>query len=921
MKFNKSLLVLALVTTLSACDSDDDNNAPIFSSATYDFTVDEDSSVTGALTATDSDNDELTFITASATSNGVFALNADGSFTYTPADNFNGTDIALVQVSDGDLSNTAELTFNITAINDAPSLVTTNVTVTSLTVKTGTIEVLDIDGDEITFAVINEPETGEISLDTNTGEFTYTTERLTDASPSFTASYTDGVIDEAIEVEISLAPSFITNQDKANYYYTSEQSHLKRAEKIANNIIDDTLLDSINSDLAIGYLLAGFTDESDEIFDSISVLDTRAIAYKNAALQLDALLNFEQSAALRAKAISNYNAYVGEKGVNNMTSADANFYQSVVAHYVAAGQKEEASALNETIQVFANEALDNEGFDYSIFVNAAAVTARAIVEAYVLDQTDSLKEQAEDAIVILAELAKNIPAQEAPSWSDYAGELYEKSKATYLNEAVTLLYKIDSQELTKKYLHYNLALFGIVDLDEDYPNEASIYATANASEAAYYAAPLAGVVEAYYPDLDTNPVLEILIWSYEIDAANATILTAKVINDINSGTSVDTVLKTIVDENTDLSRRDIYNAIAESYTRASGAALILNSKGKTTEALEVLNFASELMASETFVSESWYLGFTTGYAGCARLTHLFSILGGDAKAQAGVCEDMVNTYFTTAVGTASTSDIITAHIDQFISFYYADDFESAKNFVPQAIAEINNQDNNEDIAEKKLYLAPYLMKLGLLTEAMTTLNEGLDLLEALTPEDVDSELLIDIVELLNDETLSLTSEVYVRSDYVKRYSFSNELARKAGQLDGYQEVREQFTTRLTTMVNDYTARILKLSDIEIYDNMELMIEMNFVLGNDDKVLELIEHDVNADADKLTLQAFYASMLATKDSFSGTSIATVDTDNDGMPNFFLPGTTEEAILASGLTADDDSDNDGIPDAEDSTPLGN
>ena len=63
------------------------------------------------------------------------------------------------------------------------------------------------------------------------------------------------------------------------------------------------------------------------------------------------------------------------------------------------------------------------------------------------------------------------------------------------------------------------------------------------------------------------------------------------------------------------------------------------------------------------------------------------------------------------------------------------------------------------------------------------------------------------------------------------------------------------------------------------------------------------------------------LLAAKDDFAGSYLASVDTDHDGMPNFFLANVTDAEIAASGLIADTDADADGIEDSNDPTPLGN
>ncbi len=69
----------------------------------------------------DPDGDSLSTILVTDVSNGVLVLNNDGSFTYTPDDNFNGVDSFSYKINDGTVdSNTATVTLNVTAVNDEP---------------------------------------------------------------------------------------------------------------------------------------------------------------------------------------------------------------------------------------------------------------------------------------------------------------------------------------------------------------------------------------------------------------------------------------------------------------------------------------------------------------------------------------------------------------------------------------------------------------------------------------------------------------------------------------------------------------------------------------------------------------------------------------------------------------------------------
>ena len=79
---------------------------------------------------------------------------ADGSYSYTPAANFNGTDSVDYTVTDGSLTDVGTLTINVTAVNDAPVATDDAVTATEDTVLNFNVSSLDtndtdLDGDAL----------------------------------------------------------------------------------------------------------------------------------------------------------------------------------------------------------------------------------------------------------------------------------------------------------------------------------------------------------------------------------------------------------------------------------------------------------------------------------------------------------------------------------------------------------------------------------------------------------------------------------------------------------------------------------------------------------------------------------------------------------------------------------------------------
>src|SRR5207249_501527 len=70
---------------------------------------------------TDVDGDTLTAVLVTGPTHGTLSLSANGSFTYTPAANYNGSDSFTYKASDGQaFSNVATVSLTITPVNDPP---------------------------------------------------------------------------------------------------------------------------------------------------------------------------------------------------------------------------------------------------------------------------------------------------------------------------------------------------------------------------------------------------------------------------------------------------------------------------------------------------------------------------------------------------------------------------------------------------------------------------------------------------------------------------------------------------------------------------------------------------------------------------------------------------------------------------------
>ena len=129
-----------------------------------DRSVDEDMQLSGTVTANDGDVEgDATVSRVSGPTNGALTLNADGSFSYTPEENYNGSDSFVYELADDEASDEATVRITVNPINDPPVAVLVPVT---LTVELGDSAFLDaagsfdVDGDDLTFSWTGEGTAG-----------------------------------------------------------------------------------------------------------------------------------------------------------------------------------------------------------------------------------------------------------------------------------------------------------------------------------------------------------------------------------------------------------------------------------------------------------------------------------------------------------------------------------------------------------------------------------------------------------------------------------------------------------------------------------------------------------------------------------------------------------------------------------------
>ncbi|MHB8112088.1 MAG: beta strand repeat-containing protein, partial [Bellilinea sp.] len=164
------------------------NNAPVANPQTP--SVAEDTATPITLTASDVDNDPLTYSIVTPPSHGTLSGTIP-SLTYTPEANYNGPDSFTFKVNDGVVdSDPATVSITVEAVNDAPVANAQSKPVTEDTATTITLTGSDIDSSSLTYSVVTNPSHGTLSGSGATR--TYTPAANYNGPDSFTFKVNDG---------------------------------------------------------------------------------------------------------------------------------------------------------------------------------------------------------------------------------------------------------------------------------------------------------------------------------------------------------------------------------------------------------------------------------------------------------------------------------------------------------------------------------------------------------------------------------------------------------------------------------------------------------------------------------------------------------------------------------------------------------
>ncbi|UDY84140.1 tandem-95 repeat protein [Vibrio diabolicus] len=151
------------------------------------------------------DDKVVSLDTNNGPANGTVSVNSDGSVTYTPNDNYHGTDSFTYIVTSGGVSESTTVNVDVTPVNDAP--VAKDDTATTQEDTAVTIDVLpndaDVDGDKLSIQSASVPE-AQGTVEIADGKLVFTPAENFHGDAEITYTVTDGSLTDQATVNVTV---------------------------------------------------------------------------------------------------------------------------------------------------------------------------------------------------------------------------------------------------------------------------------------------------------------------------------------------------------------------------------------------------------------------------------------------------------------------------------------------------------------------------------------------------------------------------------------------------------------------------------------------------------------------------------------------------------------------------------------------
>lgn len=654
------------------------------------------------------------------------------------------------------------------------------------------------------------------------------------------------------------------NDKRIAYYTFSDKSNIAKLLEVSENAYTDSVLDSINANIALGVAKLGFIDEAFEnIEDNVYTPDAKEKAYQALASLLLEIESNEKSADANYKRYEIVKSQIEALGIENSSKIQEASIQGIAQRIALL---EESSRATEVVEYLEELATPSKG---------ASVYARIPI---------ALSDMATNIYIQTVDIDKSIPFVSKSIDIIKGMPNDSQSSLVYSTLRVAILAALFNQNEDAKELSLNAISF---DTDEKYTGYGKAYS--------YY--PVA--VEALVGEVDINTTItkfKALKPNRQDDASKYGYASALLLND-----RADELFNNVY------KNADIYSSTAQDYIFRDETNLGVGSTFQTASILKmraesslIITWLDRLyeMSKEYNLSSSsdmvkvfaqWDESDTKKY-GYLAMAKMYLDLGETAKA-----ENLIEKSIEKMEGLSDLKYKINGYIN-ILNAREEIGLDRDATQTAAIIASLKAAALNENFTDSEALLtaANVFSSNGAQSEAIPMIEKAYAALTAQVDGAID--VIEDRIEILvadNDEDVNLANSYLQAGDLVK----ANE------------------------MIDEAYENIMTLADtVDRYALLVNIARAKASLNSTDG-LDALLTEIKTPTENNLAKVAIAEALANYDAFPLTNAASVDSDADGKPDFWNKNATPEEISASGLTLDDDIDGDGTYDDTDTLPYDN
>lgn len=717
--------------------------------------------------------------------------------------------------------------------------------------------------------------------------------------------YTKLTVNRLINHKLDTADAIAnTSEAKRDYYFGSTASYLYKAEKMMADITDGNTLGEVFENLSESYIKIGQPDLAIKLADR-KLFDSSAeakIIAKAIAKQIDLNVTNDASEANLDKALTLMKTVITEKGAVNIKSKDSGILRNILTGYIGLNKNTKEDAFND----YLGEIEQEFGENYSPYASLGTGFYLYAKELAAQGKYDL----ARDSLISAETYASNMPANgEAkyptkPSKWNYKARvfLYAVIAQTYYNDLGTATDKEKANELvyTAMAIRANDGITenGDAGGSKDTSCKTDLYA-------AKWMFPIKTESGISTDDAETF-INTLCKGSYKAQAWRSAAIAQALSGDANAAIATINTHYTAAD----FKGKKLYRAKVDALTyngknrRGAYMALKLIQDDKMTDAKTVIDAAKTLLVAEiedggqeTKDRDKARYYVERGYT---KLGELYFLAGFTTEAA-----EMYAKAEAVLTGAGSVHDNAVITDEEKIAEQYI--------MLARSYAETKQLDKLDAIISTTI------------TKSLTIADTGdkIDLLEDLIEE--FSKPYLDGVTELKPSILTAADAIFdvaTGADALDNDSNQEDLKAKNALLQelvaSYQSIAENTKANLVITKWLENAELLA-SESDKTKAYQKIVEAYAQLGQVDQAFEFAKAKITTKQEFLESVEDIAKKINDFDAFVNCDVASVDNDQDGKPDFYNLGATEDQINACGLTLDDDSDNDSDMDGVDLTPF--